>query len=121
MVFRKRALAGVGREHRRVEQLGQTHQLLRGAGVEHALTGMDHRRARLQQHGGTGADVGGVGAAADRARRHVIERADLGIEHVARHLDKHRPQFAGAQMMERAPEQFADVRAGWFTARRSIW
>jgi hypothetical protein len=50
MVFWKRAFPFQGGHHGYLQQLGQFHEFGTGLSVQHPLTGVDHRLARLQQH-----------------------------------------------------------------------
>ena len=99
--LREDALAEQGGGHRRVEGLGEVHQLLVGAGDHRALAGEDHRALRLGDqrggffHGGSvDVEIAGRVVAGEIERRvHVAGEGSLGD--VLRDVDQHRAGAAG--------------------------
>ena len=119
MVLGKGALAGVGRKHRRIEQLGELHELLGRACVKHALARMDDRRRRFQQHFSDRLYVRGIRPLAIAPLRRVVEGARLGLHHVSRDLDQNRARLAVPHEMEGAPHELKDART-LIDARRPL-
>src|SRR5579875_592545 len=108
MVLGKSALAGVGGQHRGVDQFSQLHQFRARTSIKNTLAGMDHRAFGCQQQLGHGTHLSRIGAGAQWLDRSVIELAlQLCFAYVAGQLQQHRPRLARAQLLKRAAHQFA--------------
>ena len=111
MVLGEGALALQRGHDRRLQQLGQLQQLVRGLGVQHALAGVDHRAARLQQHARAASTVARVagrrvaftGGILQGGFGHLLER-DVGGD-----LDHHRAGPAHLQEIEGAAHDLGDL------------
>ena len=110
MRVRDRALARIGRDHRRGDKLGQRREQIAGFGVVDALARPQHRVLGGEQHARGFLDRVGIGRGALHRHRDVVDLAlELGLEDLVRHLDHHRAALAAAHRLIGAPHQVGQL------------
>ena len=97
MAFGNGALARIGGDHRRRNELGQGAQPVARFGIEHALPGQQQRIFRVEQHAHRGLDRVGIRRRALDWDGSVIEVARVfGFPYLGRNLDEDGPALAAA-------------------------
>ena len=123
---RDRALAGIGRDDRRGDELGERGEQIAGLGVVDALARPQHRVLGGEQHARRFLDRVRIGRGALHRHRDVVDLAlELGLEDLVRHLDHHRARLAASAAPDRraasgraAPARCAPAPTIWSPAGR---
>src|SRR5215831_17440011 len=111
--FGKGALARIGGDHRRRNELGQSAEPIARFGIKHALPGQQQRIFRLEQHAHRGLDRVGIGGCALDRDGGVIELAlVLGLPYLGWNLDEDGPALAAAHGVIGAPHQVGQLLNG---------
>ena len=110
VAFGNGALARIGGDHRRRNELGQGAQPVARLRIEHALPGQQQRIFRLEQHAHRGLDRVGIRRRALDRNGSVVELAPvLGFPYFGRNLDEDGPALAAAHGVIGAAHQVGQL------------